>query len=225
MITEEHLAERFRAVASSENDSDWNEVRRKARNRRLRGIAPLALAAFILLAAPAVAFQDQVAQLFVQGDDPPPNERTVTTFFGEEPAGLSARMEQAVANGPYEIQCEAGDDPSLVCHGIRGKETHAALKRGETVYGRTVIGIPRGARLGVEDASPSFESTDLVCANRSGASLVCFPVTVMQPTIRAGADVFAFYRRHNVTFTKRGTPVGHAGDLTVSFRIVPKERP
>jgi hypothetical protein len=221
MMTEEHLADRFAGVASSYDDSDWTDVCRRARTMRRRRVAPVVmLAAVLLFAAPAVAFQEQVTRLFVQGEAPPPNEPTITSMFGEEPIGLGARMSDAEAAAPYQIQCSAGTGASLMCTEISGDESLAALKRGETVYGRTVIGIPGGAKAGATEAAAHFEPTDLICPERRGDSLVCFPVTQVQPTIREGVDVFAFYKRHNVTFTEKGNAVEHIGEPTISFNVI-----
>jgi hypothetical protein len=145
-------------------------------------------------------------------------EPTVTSsVLGDAQAGLTARMDAAEAAGAYSIGCEPGDG-HLVCVAVADADVLAALRRGETVYGRTVIGFPGGAKV-ADDRGARFETTDLVCTDASGDSLHCLSVTEAEPTVRAGAETFVFYKKHNVTFDKNGNPVGHLGAATVPLRV------
>jgi hypothetical protein len=137
--------------------------------------------------------------------------------FGDAEAGLVSRMDAAVAAGAYSITCEPGDG-SLVCMPVADADVVPALRRGETVYGRTVIGFTRGAKV-ADDGAARFGTTDLVCTDASGDSLHCRSVTEAEPTVRAGAEMFVFYKKLNVTFDKNGVPVGHSGEPTVPLRV------
>lgn len=146
-------------------------------------------------------------------------EPSISSLLGDEPAGLSARMDALVESGPYSITCGSrGDGVTLSCAEMADGKVISALKRGESVYGRTVIGFPDGAD--GTDAVRTFESTDLICQAPFNGSMLCAPVTAVQPTVVGGEDTFVFYKRHNVTFDDDGVPVGHAGEATVSLRVV-----
>ncbi len=132
--------------------------------------------------------------------------------------GLEAQIDQAVAQGPYSITCDTTGDGVLDCSPIKDEAVIPALKRGEEVYGRTVIAFPNGGAKVDEDSGPTFDPTDLVCAD--GTGMTCSPVTVAPPTVRAGAQVFAFYRKHNVTFDHDGRPVSHLDAPTVPLRVL-----
>jgi hypothetical protein len=95
-----------------------------------------------------------------------------------------------------------------------------ALKRGETIYGRTVIGFPGGARAG-EDEGPTFEASDLICAAAAGDSMTCRSVTAMTPTVHAGQRTLSFYKRHNVTFGEHGRMIGHLLAPTIPLQVLP----
>jgi hypothetical protein len=134
--------------------------------------------------------------------------------------GLEAQMDQAVAEGPYSITCVPAADGRLACSPMKDRDVIPALKRGEVVYGRTVIAFPGGAKV-EKHSSPTFESTDLVCSSGTSSLLTCSPVAAALTAVRAGADVFVFYRQHNITFSKDGRPIGHLDAPTVPLRVLP----
>jgi hypothetical protein len=138
-------------------------------------------------------------------------------------AGLVTQMQLAEARGPYSITCETAADGKLTCSPIRDQDVIPALKAGNEVYGRTVIAFPGGAKV-KEDSGPAFVSTDLVCSAGTNSLLMCSRVTSAVPTVRAGADVFAFYRKHDVTFDNHGQLVSHVGAPTVELRVLPVAR-
>lgn len=173
-----------------------------------------------LVVAAIVAVGTVRGALAFQPDDPSPPHEPTSSVLGEAQVGLDARMDRAVAAGAYSITCEPGDG-RLVCVPVADADVVAALRRGETVYGRTVIGFSGGAKV-ADDGATRFETTDLVCTDASGDSLHCLSVTEAEPTVRAGAETFVFYKKHNVTFDKNGVPVGHLGEATVSLRVVAK---
>ena len=129
-------------------------------------------------------------------------------------------MDQAVAAGAYSLTCEPAAEVALTCSPIRDEDVMPALRREEAVYGRTVIAFPGGADVD-EDSGPTFEATDLVCADATGPEATCLPVTAAAPTVRAGADVFVFYSRHNVTLEEDGQAVSHLDAPTVPLRGLP----
>jgi hypothetical protein len=164
----------------------------------------------IVLAVVAIAAIGSVGGAFAFRSDGPP----------ADPAqGLDALMASAEAQGAYSINCSGFGD-SLACSPMKDEDVMPALRRGETVYGRTVIGFPGGAKVS-SGADPRFEATDLICSDASDGSLGCSPVTRANPTVPAGAETFVFYRKHNVTFDKSGHPTGHAGAPTVPLRVIP----
>jgi hypothetical protein len=148
-----------------------------------------------------------------------PDVPTVTTMLGVEPAYLSSNMQKAADAGADEIQCEPGAGEALICTEIKGKAALAALRRGETVYGRSVLGMPRGADPKY-NSTPQFESDSLVCDESDGV-ITCVPMSVEAPTAQAGQEVFVYYDNFGkVTFTKRGTPVMYMGQLTIPLHVV-----
>jgi hypothetical protein len=149
-----------------------------------------------------------LAGLFVGGavalrnDSPAANEPTITTSFGEEQAGLNGRMQEAEQAGPYSIRC-SGDGAELVCTSVADDGVIPALKNGETVYGRYVIGFRGGAN-----------------PERDEGQIVCAPVTEVAPTVEAGQDTFAYYKRLDVTFDENDTPVSWIGEATIPLTVV-----
>jgi len=164
-----------------------------------------------------------LAGLFVGGalalrnDSPAANEPTITTSFGEEQAGLNGRMQEAEQAGPYSIRC-SGDGAELVCTSVADDDVIPALKNGETVYGRYVIGFRGGAN--PEREVPTFADTDLTCGSPNEGQIVCAPVTEVAPTVEAGQDTFAYYKRLDVTFDENDTPVSWIGEATIPLTVV-----
>jgi hypothetical protein len=148
----------------------------------------------------------------------PSDEPTITTMFGEEPAGISARMQEAADAGPRSIACDPGEGAALVCLRVEDAEALAALRRGETIYGRNVMGFPEGAKIG--ETGPKFHSSSLVCGEPVDGLIPCLPVTAEAPTARVGQEFFVYYMRQNVTFLSDGVPVLHIGEPTVPLRVV-----
>lgn len=137
------------------------------------------------------------------------------------PGALDRDMGEAVAAGPYSVTCEAGADSTFACSPMKDADVIPSLRRGEEVYGRTVIGFPGGANV-EEDSQPTFESTDLVCAGGTGDVLRCSRVTAeAPPTVEAGADLIVFYRKHNVTFDADGRLTSHLDAPTISLQVLP----
>jgi hypothetical protein len=101
---------------------------------------------------------------------------------------------------------------------MKDEDVIPALRRHETVYGRTVIGLPSGT---AHATGPMLQATGLVCAGGFGKSLSCSSVAESRPTIAAGADTFVFYSKHVVTFRENGKPVGHLGPATISLQVGP----
>lgn len=132
-------------------------------------------------------------------------------------------MARAEKGGPYSLACKAGVGGHLICTSVRDEDVIPALKRGETIYGRTVLGFtgPRGADPRKDSVLPTFEATDLVCGAPSGQTVNCLPVTVATPTVRAGQRTLVFYKKHNVTFSERGRTVGRPGAPTIPLRLLP----
>ncbi len=178
--------------------------------RRLMLIASLALVAGVLVSA-ALATRDDGSH--------PSDEPTITTLFGEEPVGLSRRMSDADEAGPASISCGPGLGDMLICTAVGDEDALAALKHGETIYGRNVMGFPKGATT-EHNSIPVFESTALVCGELVEGSIPCMPMTASEPTARVGQDVFAYYVKQNVTFTEGGTTVSHIGELTIPLHVV-----
>lgn len=147
------------------------------------------------------------------------SEPSVNTLLGEEPAGFDGRLQAAVDAGAYSITC-SGHSDQLKCLPMKDEDVIPALRRGETIYGRTVLGFPTGATTAVAE-EPKLEATDLMCSPSGGTVMSCAPVTTVKPTVAAGAETFVFYRKHNVTFDASGTPVSIGGTPTVSLEVVP----
>jgi len=146
------------------------------------------------------------------------NEPTITSVLGPAQAGLDARMADAEKDGPYAITCGPGDGEALLCTEVKNGETIAAIKRGKTVYGRTVVGFPGGAS--ADDAVPMFEATDLVCLDAERAPWTCLPVTVATPSVRVGEEIVVSYKKYNITFHENGRIEDTVGEPTVSLRVV-----
>ena len=147
------------------------------------------------------------------------NEPTITSsVFGPAQAGLDARMADAEKDGPYAITCSPGDGETLLCTEVKNGGTIAAIKRGKTVYGRTVVGFPGGAS--ADDAVPMFEATDLVCLDAERAPWTCLPVTVATPSVRVGEEIVVSYKKYNITVHEDGRIEDTVGEPTVSLRVV-----
>lgn len=142
-----------------------------------------------------------------------------SSLLGPAPANLDAQMNSAAAAGPNSITCDPGYGVNLVCTQVSDGSVIAALKRGDVVYGRTVIGFPSGANL--QNERPTFESSDLVCRNGSADGLDCTTAGTMQPTVASGTGALAFYKRYDVTFTPEGRVIGHASAPTIPLRVTP----
>jgi hypothetical protein len=147
-----------------------------------------------------------------------PDAPTVTTMLGVEPAHLSSNMQKAAEAGAEEIQCEPGDGEALICTEVGGKEALAALRRGETVYGRNVLGMPKGADPKY-NSTRQFESDSLVCDESDGV-ITCIPMAVEAPTAEAGQEVFVYYIKFDVRFTDKGDPVQYVRSLEYPLRVV-----
>jgi len=165
-----------------------------------------------------------LAGLFVGGavalrnDSPAADEPTITTSFGEEQAGLNGRMQEAEQAGPYSIRC-ADDGAVLACTSVADGDVIPALKNGETIYGRYVIGF-RGGANPERDEVPTFADTDLTCGPLDESQILCSPVTQVAPTVEAGQDTFAYYKRLDVTFDEDDTPVSWIGRATIPLTVV-----
>lgn len=177
---------------------------------------------FIAVAAVLAAGSVGGALAFQGGGGTTSDEPMITSsVFGPEPANLDAQMDSAVKDGPYSITCSPGIDAGLSCTSMPDEEVIPALKRGETVYGRTVIGFPGGAKAVEDTSEPTFEATDLVCSAGALDALECLPVTEAKPIITAGTDTFAFYRQHHVSFTADGRAIGQPTTPTISLSVAP----
>jgi len=170
-----------------------------------------AMIAASALGGGALAFQ-------IGGAQAPSDEPIITGEFGEERAGLSARVEAAADAGPNSVTCEPGQGETLVCTEISDEEAIEAVIDGQTAYARNVISFGTGAQVN-ESHIPLFESSALVCGEPAAGAMQCLPVTVAEPTIEAGADVFVYYQRMDVTLLEDGTPVFHSGEATVTLNV------
>lgn len=150
----------------------------------------------------------------------PSDEPTITTLFGEEPAGLGGRMTAAADAGPSSLSCEPGEGEALTCVAVGDEEALAALKRGETLHGRNVMGF-RGGATTADNSIPVFESTALVCHESAEGSISCMPMTAEAPTAVVGQDTFVYYvQQKDVLFTESGTSISRIGDLTIPLVVV-----
>jgi hypothetical protein len=156
---------------------------------------------------------------FQASDRPAPPSAATGSILGDMD-GLDPLMARAEARGPYSLSCNSAHDESLACSAVADKDVIPALKRGETIYGRTVIGFPGGAKAG-ENEGPTFEASDLICAAAAGALMTCRSVTAFTPTAHAGQRTLSFYKRHNVTFNDRGRTVGHLLAPTIPLQVLP----
>jgi hypothetical protein len=156
---------------------------------------------------------------FQASDRPAPPSAATGSILGDND-GLDPLMARAEARGPYSLACNSGHDERLACTPVANKDVIPALKRGETIYGRTVIGFPGGAKVG-EDEGPTFEAGDLICAAAADDSMTCRSVTAYTPTVHAGQRTLSFYSRHNVTFTKDGRTIGHLLAPTIPLQVLP----
>jgi hypothetical protein len=184
----------------------------------------------ILLLGVAIAAMSSAGAVFAFQKEAPSGRgesavasRTAGSVLGYEPPGLDARMARAEKNGPYSLACKAGTGSHLICDSVRDEDVIPALRRGQTIYGRTVLGFtgPRGADPRKDSKLPTFEASDLVCGASSKQALDCLPVTAATPTVRAGQRTFVFYKKHNVTFTEQGRTIGVAATPTIPLRVLP----
>ena len=160
-----------------------------------------------------------VVLAFQANDAPAPDKAAAGSILGDN-AGLDPLMARAEARGPYSLSCTSAHAGSLTCTPVADKDVIPALKRGETTYGRTVIGFPGGATPGEDEKGPTFEATDLICA-AAGKSITCRYVTDASPTVHAGQQTFSFYRRLKVRFNERGRTIGLPSTPTIPLRVLP----
>lgn len=208
----------------STRTADWGRVAHDAeinvspiRRMRRRYVVIAALGLSILIVAPALGLRGILASQRTERIDRP-DKPTVTTFFGVEPANLSADMQKAADAGAEEIQCEPGEGETLTCTEVGGEEALAAVRRGETVYGRNVLGMPQGADPKY-NSRPKFEEGSLVCKQVEGA-ITCVPMSVQTPTVEEGQQVFAYYDKFDVEFGKDGQVVMHGAPLKYPLHVV-----
>jgi len=147
-----------------------------------------------------------------------PGKAAVGSILGDN-AGLDPLLARAEARGPYSLSCTSAHAGSLACTPVADKDVIPALKRGETTYGRTVLGFPGGAKAGEDESQPTFEASDLICA-AAGTAMTCRSVTDAIPTVHAGQKTFSFYRQLKVTF-KRGRTIGLLDAPTIPLRVLP----
>ena len=157
---------------------------------------------------------------FRANDAAAPAKKTTGSILGDN-AGLDPLMARAEARGPYSLSCTSAHAGGLACTPVADKDVIPMLQRGETTYGRTVLGFPGGAKAGEDEIHPTFEATDLICAGAAGTSMTCRSVTAAIPTVHAGQQTFSFYRRQKVTFNERGKPVGLPDAPTIPLRVLP----
>jgi hypothetical protein len=131
----------------------------------------------ILILGMAVAALASAGAVFAfQASDRSAPPRAATGPILGDMDGLDPLMARAEARGPYSLSCNSARDESLACTPVADTDVIPALKRGETIYGRTVIGFPGGAKPG-EDEGPTFEASDLICAAVAGDAVTCRSVT------------------------------------------------
>lgn len=178
-------------------------------------------APFLIIGTALAALASAGAVFAFQASDRPASPGPATGSILGDMDGLDPLMARAEARGPYSLSCNsAHDDERLACTPVADKDVIPALKRGETIYGRTVIGFPGGAKPG-EDEGPTFEAGDLICAAAADDSMTCRSVTTMTPTVHAGQRTLSFYTRHNVTFNDRGRTIDHLLAPTIALRVLP----
>jgi hypothetical protein len=106
MVDDDHLlAARLQAVAPWEDDSDWEDVRARAmrlgRSRtwsRERLVVLIAAAAFLAVAAPAIAFRHELVRLFsTSAPAPVPVKRSFAELDHGAPPGMAPHVEAGLA--------------------------------------------------------------------------------------------------------------------------------
>jgi hypothetical protein len=122
-------------------------------------------------------------------------------------------MNAAEKAGPQSIRCTGGGAP-LTCIPIPDSSVVAALKRGETIYGRAVKGK---ISADFDTTAPMFSADELICGGGSGATLSCTPVSVARPTLPAGETTFVTYRPFRVRF-EGDRIIGLGDELTIPLR-------
>ncbi|HZS61758.1 MAG TPA: hypothetical protein VFA43_20965 [Gemmatimonadaceae bacterium] len=166
------LAERFEAIADPTDDSDWRDVRRRARLTTDRPIRPLLVAALIgaaIAAAPALAFNSSVQQ-FVGLKNPPAPFRAATWtrprlvarltglyFNKKEPFGLprvTVSFTVGEAGKPPGTGVTFGSYFLVVLKSRTGASTGPLLVRayGPRGHYRATLPVPGGGIGGIEVA-------------------------------------------------------------------------
>lgn len=172
--------------------------------------------AILFLVVVAAAAGGSLAAAFAVGSGSGASDPATPLPLGGQ---LEAQMDQAVAAGPYSITCEPAVNGTRTCSPMKDESVIPALRQGTEVWGRTVVSFSGGANA-ARDSGPMFNVSDLVCSEGSSTVLTCSQVTADRPSVRAGADVFTYYVKHDVTFTSDGRLISHVGAPTIPLRII-----
>jgi hypothetical protein len=147
-----------------------------------------------------------------------PSREPVASFTDDD---LRQAMDEATEAGPNSIKCSRVARARLTCNEIPDGEVASAVRRGDPIYLRMVLGFTDGADA-ERDSVPTFERSDLICDSGVGGSLSCQRVTVAPPTVRVGQRLFVFYRWNQVTFDDaEGTIISQTSEPTIPLRVLP----
>lgn len=156
-----------------------------------------------------------VPAIFEPGATVTQNADGTTSAVGQlTPEAIAERSKAyAIADaGPQSITC-SDEGRNSRCSPIQDAEALSALRRGATIYQRTVHGgITQRA---IDARMPFFAADDIVCdAQNPDGTMMCTGVTARPPSLGSGQSTIITYRLLHVTF-KDGQPVERPLPATV----------
>jgi hypothetical protein len=138
-MTDELLDERIRAALPRDDDSDWRDVRRRARKKAAPAALALTAVVSALIAAPAFAFRHEIADLWARAE--PERNLYVRAFAecGEGSFTLEFHPEQGavVRQGGRTLARASVSDRQIECdasiHSFKGTPDESRRYHGELV--------------------------------------------------------------------------------------------
>jgi hypothetical protein len=161
-LTDELLDERIRAAVPRNDDSDWRDVRRRARRKRAPAALALGAIVAVLVAGPAFALRQQILDL----------------WSSSEPAkGLYVRASADCGQGPFTLEFKPAGDAVV-------RQGGDVLTRASFRDRHIECDAPIHTFKGRADESPyqgeldasSYEATTLTCQTTAALQVAVSPI-------------------------------------------------